>query len=60
MLKQFKLALRCWMNGTYQFNRGTYKQMDFKMVRKLDYYQWIIFIIVFKIFLFRVPGFLWV
>ena len=48
------------MNGTYMFKRDSYANMDFAMTRKLDYYQWIIFIIVFKIFLLRIPSLIWV
>jgi hypothetical protein len=51
--------LRCWLNGTFYVKEINGTLLDFEYERHLNYYQWMVFIIIFKIMLFRLPSVIW-
>ena len=52
-----KIKKRCWINGTFYVKEPD--ESNLKYNRKINYYQWIVPIIVFQCLLFSAPSLLW-
>jgi hypothetical protein len=50
----------CWINGTFYSSEEDLNDIEYDKIKdKIDYYQWMTFIIIFLMLLFTIPSIIW-